>query len=106
VGITGSGFMGQTHAEAASQVDELRVVAVAGGARAPRVAETYGLNLERTPGAGRRDDIDAVIITASPCALNVGRHRMWQACSDQKPMTTSLPDCDPLAADGREWLWL
>jgi predicted dehydrogenase len=31
LGITGSGFMGQTHAEAARQVEDVQAVAVAGG---------------------------------------------------------------------------
>ena len=47
LGITGSGFMGQTHAEAAGQVNGLRAVAVAGGTRAPKMAGAYRLRLEQ-----------------------------------------------------------
>src|SRR5512134_981453 len=97
--------MGQTHAEAASQVDELRVVAVAGGSRAPRVAETYGLNLERDARSlCRRDDVDAVIIT-TPHPVHVSEALESIECSKhvliEKPMATSLHDCDRIleAAD-------
>ncbi len=105
LGITGSGFMGQTHAEAAGQVDDLRVVAVAGGSRAPKMAKTYGLRLE--PDAlslSQRDDVDAVLITTphhvhvseALAAIECGKHVLIE-----KPMTTLLSDCDRIleAAD-------
>lgn len=98
LGITGSGFMGQTHAEAARQVDGVRVVAVAGGSRAPKMAKTYGLHLEKDARSlSRRKDVDAVIITTphhvhvseALDAIQCGKHLLIE-----KPMTTSLPDCD------------
>ena len=90
--------MGQTHAEAARQVHGLRVVAVAGGSRAPKMAETYGLHLEQDARTlNRLDDVDAVIVTtphdvlASEAldAIECGKHVLIE-----RPMTTSLSDCD------------
>ena len=105
VGITGSGFMGQTHAEAAKEVEALSVVAVAGGSRAPKMAETYGLHLERdSRSLCSRQDVDAVIIT-TPHHLHVaealeaiehGKHVLIE-----KPMTTSLRDCDRILEAAR-----
>ena len=72
LGITGSGFMGLTHAEAASLVQETRLVAVAGGSRAPKLASQYHLDVEPDVAAlVRRSDIDAVLIT-TPHHVHVG----------------------------------
>ena len=105
LGITGSGFMGQTHAEAARQVEEVQAVAVAGGSRAPKMAETYNLKVE--PDARslvRRDDVDAVLIT-TPHHIHVAEALEAIQCGKhlliEKPITTSVEDCDRIleAAD-------
>jgi len=98
LGITGSGFMGQTHAEAASKLEELKVVAVAGGSRAPKMAETYGLRVEDSARSlARRQDVDAIVIT-TPHHIHVSE--ALEAIENEKhlliekPMATSVQDCD------------
>ena len=105
LGITGSGFMGQTHAEAASQLEEVQAVAVAGGSRAPKMAETYSLKLEPDARSlARRDDVDAVLIT-TPHHIHVAEALEAIQCGKhllvEKPITTSVEDCDRIleAAD-------
>ncbi|MBM3801064.1 MAG: Gfo/Idh/MocA family oxidoreductase [Acidimicrobiia bacterium] len=105
LGITGSGFMGQTHAEAASQLEALQVVAVSGGSRAPAMAETYRLQVEPDARSlARREDVDAVVIT-TPHHIHVSEALEAAQCGKhlliEKPMTTSVEDCDRIleAAD-------
>jgi predicted dehydrogenase len=45
-GIVGSGFMGRTHAEAVQKLPNATLIAVAGGSRAPGLAEGCGVALE------------------------------------------------------------
>jgi len=62
IGVTGSGFMGRTHVEAALRAPGARIVAVAGGRRAPGLAEDYGIDcVETVEQLIGRDDIDAII---------------------------------------------
>ncbi|MEO1972405.1 MAG: hypothetical protein ABGX07_12660, partial [Pirellulaceae bacterium] len=42
IGVTGSGFMGRTHVDAAHKLESVQPIAVAGGSRAARLAEDYG----------------------------------------------------------------
>ena len=42
IAVTGSGFMGRTHADAANRLDDTEFVAVAGGRRAEKLAADYG----------------------------------------------------------------
>ena len=70
-GIVGSGFMGRTHAEAVQKLPNATLIAVAGGSRAPGLAEGCGVALEASVEALlRRPDIDAVVIT-TPHHLHV-----------------------------------
>ena len=97
IGVTGSGFMGRTHAEAARRLETTRLVAVAGGSRAPRLARDYGIDCETDAAAlAARDDIDAVVL-ATPhyrhceealCLAAAGKHVLVE-----KPMATSVGDC-------------
>ena len=64
IGVTGSGFMGRTHVDAAARLDSTEIVAVAGGSRAAKLAEDYSIDCEpdvRT--LIDRDDLDAIIIS-------------------------------------------
>lgn len=96
--ITGSGFMGRTHAEAIRRHPTASLVALAGGTRAEALAADYGAELApSTEALLRRDDIDAVVLTTphhlhadeAILALNQGKHVLVE-----KPMATSVADCD------------
>ena len=101
-GITGSGYMGRTHAEAIKRLDAAVLVAVWGGTRAPGLAERYGAACEATvQSLVRRTDIDAIIVTTphhlhaaeAVAALESGKHVLVE-----KPMATSVEDCDRMIA--------
>lgn len=98
IGVTGSGFMGRTHVDAANRLDSTEIVAVTGGSRAAKLAEDYGAAVE--PSVAElvaRDDIDAVVITTphhchcdeALSAAEAGKHVLVE-----KPMATSVEDCD------------
>ena len=100
IGVTGSGFMGRTHAEAARRLPSTQLVAVAGGSRAAGLADDYGVDWETDPATLlSRPDIDAVVIsTPHYChleeALLAAEHNKHALV--EKPLTTSLADCDRL----------
>jgi predicted dehydrogenase len=102
IGVTGSGFMGRTHVDAANRLESTEIVAVAGGSRAPKLAEDYGIACEAdTTAMIKRDDIDAIIIaTPHYChcaeallAAETGKHALIE-----KPLATSVEDCDRMIA--------
>ncbi len=98
IGITGSGFMGKTHAEAVCAVPGLRLVAVTGGRRSEGLADRYGIDREPdVEGLVRRSDVDAVIIT-TPHHIHVGDALATIAAGKhvlvEKPLATSVADCD------------
>jgi len=98
IGVTGSGFMGRTHVDAAARLDDTQIVAVTGGSRAERLAADYHIDIEPTvESLAGRDDIDAVVI-ATPhylhleealAAAQAGKHALVE-----KPLATSVADCD------------
>jgi predicted dehydrogenase len=98
IGILGSGYMGRTHAECiAKHVTRAKLVAVAGGRRAPALAADYGIEAEPDYAALlARPDVEAVLIAtphADHCeqvlaAAAVGKHVLVE-----KPMATSVADC-------------
>ena len=107
-GITGSGYMGRTHAEAIKRLGpRAELVAIWGGSRAPALAKRYGVVSETHLGdLIARSDIDAIVVTTPHAchvaegiqALESGKHIMVE-----KPLATSVEDCDRLvrAADHR-----
>lgn len=98
LGILGSGYMGRTHAECITRyVTRARLVAIAGGSRAPRLAADYGVDHEPSYEALlARPDLDAVLI-ATPHADHCGQTLLAAAAGKhvlvEKPMATSVADC-------------
>ena len=99
IGLIGSGFMGKTSAETVSHyLSNARLVAIAGGSRAPALAAQYQVQCEPSIDAlVSRDDIDAVIISTphaahvseALAAARAGKHILLD-----KPMATTVADCD------------
>jgi len=107
IGIIGSGFMGRTHSEALRRyVEHARLVAIAGGSRAERLAQDYEVAYSPTvQQLLERPDVDAVIIT-TPQAQHVedtvaaaqhGKHVLME-----KPMAVTLAGCDAMIAACRK----
>ncbi|MCC7497097.1 MAG: Gfo/Idh/MocA family oxidoreductase [Bryobacterales bacterium] len=106
IGIVGAGFMGRTSAETITRyLSDTRLVAIAGGTRAPGLAADYGVACETTPGAlFARDDIDAVFISTPHAehaaqaleAVRRGKHVLLD-----KPMAHTVPDCDAIIQAAR-----
>jgi predicted dehydrogenase len=106
VGILGAGFMGRTNAETVTRyLQGATLVAIAGGSRAPALAAEY--HVESEPSADallQRKDIDAVLIStphaAHTCdavaAARAGKHILID-----KPMATSVEDCDRILEASR-----
>jgi predicted dehydrogenase len=98
IGVTGSGFMGRTHVDAANRLDDAKVIAIAGGKRAPQLAADYGAEcVGNVRDLVARDDVDAIVITTphwlhaeeAVAAAEAGKHVLVE-----KPMATSMADCD------------
>lgn len=99
IGLIGSGFMGKTSAETVSHyLHNAKLVAIAGGSRAPVLAAQYQVQSESSVDAlVSRDDIDAVIISTphaahvseAMAAARAGKHILLD-----KPMATTVEDCD------------
>ena len=101
-GVLGSGFMGRTHAEAIKRLPNAELIAVAGGSRAPGLAEKYrAAHVTSMPELLCRKDLDAVIITTphhlhvaeAVLGLEQGKHILVE-----KPLATSVADCDRMIA--------
>lgn len=105
-GITGSGYMGRTHAEAVQFNSEIaELVAIWGGSRAGPLAQRCGVACEATlEGLMARTDIDAVVISTPHfthhrevmLALESGKHVLIE-----KPMTLRIDHCDEIIATAR-----
>lgn len=103
VGVIGTGFMGRTWTEVATNhVADAHVVAVTGGRRAGTLAGDYGVATEPSPAALlARPDIDLVVVATQPdsheayvvAAGNAGKHVLVE-----KPMTTSVAAADAMVA--------
>ena len=102
VGILGSGGWASRYAAALAQAEDCELVAVAGGSRAEGFAEKFGLRREADAEAmAAAPDVEAVIVAtphgrhaehAVPC-LAAGKGVLVE-----KPMATSLADCDRMMA--------
>ncbi len=106
VGIIGSGFMGRTSAETVTRyLQRAKLVAIAGGSRAPTLATEYGVQVEPSVEALlQRSDIDAVFISTphaahaseAVAAAQAGKHILLD-----KPMATSVEECDRILEASR-----
>ena len=102
-GLIGSGMMGRTYAAGIQrQAKDARVVAVAGGSRAPKLAAEFGIAESPSVDALlERRDVDVVVIatphtTHLPLALKAaaaGKHVYLE-----KPMALNTPECDQIIA--------
>jgi len=103
IGVIGTGFMGRTWTEVATNhVDDTKVVAVTGGRRATQLAADYAADAEPTPESLlRRPDVDLVVVATQPdshrdyvvAAGKAGKHVLVE-----KPMTVSAADADAMVA--------
>jgi predicted dehydrogenase len=106
IGIIGSGFMGRTNAETITRyLPGTRLVAVAGGSRAPRLAGDYGAEAEPDVYALlKRTDIDAVFISTPHSqhaaqaieAVGSGKHILLD-----KPMAATVAECGSILDEAR-----
>jgi predicted dehydrogenase len=106
IGIIGSGFMGRTNAETVTRyLKRAELVAIAGGSRAAALAQDYGVVAESVSALMARHDIDAVLISTPHAehagqaveAAEHGKHILLD-----KPMATSVADCDRILAATRK----
>ena len=103
IGVVGTGFMGRTWSEVATNhVEGTQVVAVAGGTRAGQLAHDYGAAMALSPEALlARPDVDLVVVATQPDS-----HRQYVVAAGQagkhvlveKPMTTRVADADAMVA--------
>ena len=103
IAIVGSGHMGRTYAHCVAEHNEgVKLVAVTGGTRAPKLASDFGVDY--VPDYARlieRADLDVVLL-ATPhevhaeqtiAAAEHGKHVLVE-----KPMMTNVADCDAMIA--------
>jgi predicted dehydrogenase len=109
IGIIGSGYMGRTYAECVARYNTgARLIAVAGGSRAPGLAADYGVETESSVEALlHRADIDAVIITSpqsAHCEQTLAAAECGKHVLVEKPMAPSTAEChqmiDSCSANG------
>ncbi|HEV8489807.1 MAG TPA: Gfo/Idh/MocA family oxidoreductase [Candidatus Limnocylindrales bacterium] len=101
-GVIGTGFMGRTWAGVIDrQVDDARLVAVAGGSRAAQLAADHGVAALGTDELLGRPDVEAVVV-ATPvpthrplvvAAATAGKHVIVE-----KPMTGTVADAEAMVA--------
>ncbi len=103
IGIVGSGYMALTYAEAIMRhVVGARLVAIAGGQRAPGLAADYGVDaMASVEELLTRSDVEAVIIT-TPDQVHCGQTLQAAATGKhvlvEKPMAPTTVQCDAMIA--------
>lgn len=106
VGLIGPSGWGRAYCEALGDSLKAKLVAVAGGRRAAATAERFGVRLQESVEALCSAEDIAFVVVASPhhlhrehavCALRHGKHTLVE-----KPMATTVADCDLMIAAARE----
>jgi predicted dehydrogenase len=103
IGMVGSGYMALTYAESiARHVRGARLVAVAGGRRAPGLAAEYGVAAEPSVAALlARADVHAVVITTPDqvhCDQTIAAAAAGKHVLVEKPMAPTVAQCDQMIA--------
>jgi UDP-N-acetyl-2-amino-2-deoxyglucuronate dehydrogenase len=103
IGMIGSGYMALTYAESlARHMTGARLVAIAGGSRAPSLAAEYEVDVEDSVEAlFARTDIDAVILTTPDqvhCAQTLQAAAAGKHVLVEKPMAPTVAQCDQMIA--------
>ncbi len=98
IGIIGSGYMGRTYAECVAGYNTgARLVAIAGGTRAPALAQDYAVKAEPSIDALlERPDVSAVIITSpqsAHCEQTIQAASQGKHVLVEKPMAISTQEC-------------
>ena len=97
-GIIGSGGWAGRYGVALQESQKVKLVAVAGGSRAPAYAEKFGIRLEESfQTLCEAKDIDIVAVVSphgyhpahAVCAMQCGKHVIVE-----KPMATKVAECD------------
>jgi predicted dehydrogenase len=104
VGILGSGFMGRTWAATTSHTPDAALTAVAGGRRAPGLAQEFNARHLEPDALLADPDVDLVLVLTPPRshvdyairAANHGKHVLIE-----KPMANTAADCDRIVAAAR-----
>lgn len=101
--LLGSGYMGRSYAECITRHNtRARLTAISGGTRAPKLASDYGAADEPSyESLLARDDVDAVLIAtphADHCAQVLQAAARGKHVLVEKPMATSVADCDAMIA--------
>lgn len=103
IGMVGSGFMGLTYCEAiARHVTNAKLIAVAGGKRADKLAADYGVPADPSVDALlARKDVHAVVL-ATPdqnrLELTVKAAAAGKHVLAEKPMAPTVAECDGMIA--------
>jgi predicted dehydrogenase len=103
IGMVGSGYMALTYAEAlARHTSGARLIAIAGGRRAPSLAAEYGVPAEASvESLLARADVDAVILTTPDqvhCAQTLQAAAAGKHVLVEKPMAPTVAQCDQMIA--------
>ena len=102
VGILGSGGWAGCYAAALAESSTCKLVAVAGGSHAAEFAAKHGLRVESSAEAlANADDVEAVVVATPHGAHADGALPALKAGKPvlvEKPMATSLADCDRMMA--------
>ena len=100
VGILGSGYMGRTYAFGLKEINhDARLVAVAGGTRAPQLAADYGAEAEDVArGADRARPTSTPWSIATPHSTHLPQTLLAAAAGKhvylEKPMALTVAECD------------